>query len=235
MIGEATTQLLQHALCILVNLMAHTIITQTEEPEQILKHQTAIRIMDILLSSLALVVLLPIFAAISIAIKLDSPGSVLFKQRRVGYNGQHFICYKFRSMIADAEDSKKMLEMQNERGEIVFKMRDDPRVTRVGKFLRRTSIDELPQIFNILFGEMSIVGPRPGLPCEVEMYTERQLKRLAAPAGLTGLWQVSGRAAISFEKMIELDLLYIEQRSFWLNLRIIWLTIPAVLFGKGAY
>jgi lipopolysaccharide/colanic/teichoic acid biosynthesis glycosyltransferase len=135
----------------------------------------------------------------------------------------------------DAEELKKSLQKHNERGGPVFKLRNDPRVTRVGSFLRRSSLDELPQLFNILRGDMSIVGPRPALPQEVEKYSARALQRLTVPPGLTGLWQVSGRAKLSFDDMVDLDLRYIEERSLWTNFKIILKTIPAVLFADGAY
>jgi exopolysaccharide biosynthesis polyprenyl glycosylphosphotransferase len=195
----------------------------------------SIRVFDFIASAFALIVLFPVFLLIAIAIRLDSPGTILFRQKRVGYRGKIFTCYKFRSMRMDAEELKKSLQKQNERGGPVFKLRNDPRVTRVGAFLRRSSLDELPQLFNIFNGDMSIVGPRPGLPQEVEKYSPTALRRLAAPPGLTGLWQVSGRAKLSFDEMVELDLRYINNRSLWANLKIILKTIPAVLFADGAY
>lgn len=197
--------------------------------------EISIRILDLVLVSLGLLILLPLFVVIAIAIKLDSPGPILFIQKRVGCDGRIFNCLKFRSMRIDAEAIRKHLEQQNERTGPVFKMRNDPRVTRTGRLLRRSSLDELPQLINVLLGDMSIVGPRPALPSEVAQYTEHQIGRLAVLPGLTGLWQVSGRASLSFESMIELDLLYVQQRSVWTNIRIMALTIPAVLTARGAY
>ncbi|MDR3710337.1 MAG: sugar transferase [Capsulimonadaceae bacterium] len=195
----------------------------------------AIRALDLALVVCGLIVLLPVFLAIAMAIKLDSPGPVLFVQKRVGRDGRIFNCFKFRSMRTDAEALRKRLEQQNERSGPVFKMRNDPRVTGVGRFLRRSSLDELPQLLNVLFGDMSLVGPRPAIPSEVAQYTDHQVGRLAVVPGLTGLWQVSGRASLSFESMIELDLLYVQQRCLWTNIRILALTIPAVVSGRGAY
>jgi exopolysaccharide biosynthesis polyprenyl glycosylphosphotransferase len=203
------------------------------------KHSTGsnipIRVFDSITTVFALLVLFPVLLLIAIAIRLDSPGTVLFRQKRVGHRGKIFTCYKFRSMRMDAEELKKSLQKHNERGGPVFKLRNDPRVTRVGSFLRRSSLDELPQLFNILRGDMSIVGPRPALPQEVEKYSARALQRLTVPPGLTGLWQVSGRAKLSFDDMVDLDLRYIEERSLWTNFKIILKTIPAVLFADGAY
>jgi len=195
----------------------------------------SLRILDVTLTSIALVLLSPLFLLLIIAIRIDSRGAAFFNQKRVGRDGREFWCYKFRSMHTDAEAQRHILQEKNERSGPVFKMKNDPRVTRVGRFLRRSSLDELPQLFNVLFGDMSLVGPRPGLPSEVAKYTAHQLGRLAVPPGLTGLWQVSGRADIGFESMIELDLRYIEERSLWTNIRIMAQTIPAVLTGRGAY
>jgi lipopolysaccharide/colanic/teichoic acid biosynthesis glycosyltransferase len=194
-----------------------------------------IRVFDFCISLFSLIVLLPLFALLAIAIKLDSPGPVLFAQERVGKNGKLFKLYKFRSMTADAESKRHMVESLNERGEIVFKVKDDPRITRVGKIIRRCSIDELPQLINILTGEMSLVGPRPALQREVALYSPRDYQRLSVTPGLTGLWQVSGRASLSFQKMVELDLLYIQNRTVAFYFKIVFLTIPAVITAKGAY
>ena len=181
------------------------------------------------------VILLPAFAVIALLIKRDSPGPVLFKQNRIGKDGREFPFFKFRSMVADAESRRHLLDEQNERSGPVFKMKDDPRVTRVGRVLRRFSLDELPQILNVLRGEMSLVGPRPALPREVALYTSHERGRLVVTPGVTGLWQVSGRARLSFEESIALDLYYIEHQSIRLNLSILWRTLPAVLGGDGAY
>lgn len=194
-----------------------------------------LRALDAVLSASLLLILLPLFAAIALAIRLDSRGPVLFRQTRVGRDGVGFSLLKFRSMAVDAEARRVTLETQNERTGPVFKMRRDPRVTRVGRWLRRWSLDELPQLINVLRADMSLVGPRPALPSEVARYTDRQRGRLAVPPGLTGLWQVSGRASLSFERAVELDLFYVERRSLAFNLSILVRTIPAVLSGRGAY
>lgn len=193
------------------------------------------RTCDLVIASLLLVLLLPVFLVIALLIKRDSPGPILFTQTRVGKRGVEFPFYKFRSMVADAEARRSLLELHNERNGPVFKIRDDPRVTRVGRLLRKLSLDELPQLLNIVKGEMSLVGPRPALPKEVALYSERDRQRLQVTPGLTGLWQISGRASLSFERSIELDLLYIQHQSLWLNLKIILKTIPAVVRGDGAY
>jgi lipopolysaccharide/colanic/teichoic acid biosynthesis glycosyltransferase len=178
----------------------------------------------------------PILLIVAILIKLERPrGPVFFKQERVGYGGRRFMCYKFRSMRPDAEALKAELLALNEASGPIFKMKNDPRVTRVGKWLRRTSIDELPQVFNILAGDMSWVGPRPPIPAEVEQYTTWQLRRLEITPGLTGLWQVSGRSELAFDDMVKLDLFYAENWSLAFDIKIILMTIPAVLKARGAY
>jgi len=197
--------------------------------------QTAQRALDVALASAILLLLLPLCALIALLIRLDSPGPVLFIQKRVGRGGREFPFFKFRSMVTDAEAQRQALLSCNERTGPVFKMRNDPRITRVGRLLRRTSLDELPQILNVLRGEMSLVGPRPALPKEVALYTPQQCRRLAVTPGLTGLWQVSGRASLSFERSIELDLFYIQHQSVWLYLRLLARTVPAVISGRGAY
>lgn len=194
------------------------------------------RLLDIVLSVLVLAPFgLLVMLAIAVAIKLDSPGPVLFRQKRLTRDGSTFWVYKFRSMYVDAERHLQQLRSQNEATGPIFKMRDDPRLTRVGRWLRRASLDELPQIFNILLGEMSWVGPRPPLPAEVERYEEWQKRRLGRTTGLTGLWQVSGRSLLPFDEMVKLDLYYVENWSIWLDLKILLMTIPSVLKGKGAY
>ena len=197
--------------------------------------KTVQRVLDVLFTVLGLLLILPVFGVIALCIKLDSPGPVLFKQKRVGLDGEEFWFYKFRSMVSDAESKRHLLEMHNERSGPVFKMRNDPRITRVGRVLRKFSLDELPQLLNVLKGEMSLVGPRPALPKETAAYTARQRQRLIGVPGVTGLWQVSGRASLSFERSIELDLYYIEHQSIGLYFRILLMTIPAVLRAEGAY
>ncbi len=193
------------------------------------------RTLDLALSVVGVVLLSPLLLIVALAIKRDSPGPVLFRQTRVGRNGEHFQCYKFRSMRQDAEKMLGDLADQNEASGPLFKMRNDPRITRVGKWIRRTSIDELPQLFNVLKGEMSIVGPRPPVPSEVAQYEPWHRRRLGVSPGITGMWQVSGRSNLTFDEMVLLDLWYIENWTIWLDFRIILLTVPAVLMVKGAY
>jgi exopolysaccharide biosynthesis polyprenyl glycosylphosphotransferase len=193
------------------------------------------RALDISVASGAIIATAPVMAATVVAIKLDSPGPILFKQERVGKDGEHFACYKFRSMYIDAEQRKLELMQQNEADGPVFKIKNDPRITRVGRVIRKLSIDELPQLFNVLKGEMSLVGPRPALPSEVATYSYEQIGRLHAIPGITGLQQVSGRSNLDFKRWVELDLKYIAEQSVWKDLEILARTIPAVLFSKGAY
>ena len=193
------------------------------------------RAMDVVVSLALLVLLAPLMLLIAAAIKLDSPGPVFFKQVRVGKNGRKFVMYKFRSMYEGAEEELERLRALNEADGPIFKLRDDPRCTRVGRILRRLSLDELPQLYNVLRGEMSLVGPRPPLPSEVAQYKEWHKKRLAVSPGMTGLWQVSGRSQLSFDEMVLLDLYYIENWSPLMDLRILLRTIPKVILGDGAY
>ena len=193
------------------------------------------RVLDLTVSLAVLLLLFPVLALIALLIKLGSPGPVLFIQKRVGRDGREFPVFKFRSMYLDAEHRLELLLAENERSGPVFKMRQDPRITRIGRVLRRGSLDEFPQLLNILRGEMSLVGPRPAIPREVALYTPMQRGRLAVTPGLTGLWQVSGRANLSFEESIALDLEYIERQSLGLNLILLARTVPAVLTGHGAY
>ena len=175
------------------------------------------------------------WAAIALAIKVDSPGPVFFRQERIGRGGLSFGMYKFRSMYLDAEERLAELEGRNEATGPIFKMKDDPRVTRVGRVLRRFSLDEFPQLLNVLGGEMSLVGPRPPLPREVVNYGTAEWPRLGVQPGMTGLWQVSGRSDLSFDEMVRLDLFYIENWSVGLDLGLIVRTVPAVVFPSGAY
>ncbi|MDO8682224.1 MAG: exopolysaccharide biosynthesis polyprenyl glycosylphosphotransferase [Armatimonadota bacterium] len=193
------------------------------------------RVVDWSAAFLALVVCLPIFLFIGLAIKLDSPGPVFFIQARVGKRGKRFPLYKFRSMRQDAESVRESLMHLNEASGPVFKIKNDPRVTRVGKILRKFSLDEIPQLINVLRCEMSLVGPRPPLPCEVEKYTSQEWKRLSVLPGMTCLWQISGRSDVPFDKWVELDIEYIHRQSLWLDFKILALTIPAVLLGRGAH
>lgn len=208
----------------------HTISLNTYE--QLIK-----RVMDIGAGLVGCILFSPIMLVTAIAIKLDSPGPVLFKQTRVGQNGRHFQIYKFRSMYIDAEERKKELMAQNEiGGGVMFKMKDDPRITKVGKFIRKFSIDELPQFFNILFGSMSLVGTRPPTIDEVEKYERNHWRRISIKPGLTGMWQVSGRSNITnFDEIVELDVEYIDNWSLGLDIRIILKTVLVVLKHGDAY
>jgi exopolysaccharide biosynthesis polyprenyl glycosylphosphotransferase len=193
------------------------------------------RAVDLLLAVGTIVVASPILAGIAIAVKIDSSGPVFYRQRRLGKDSVPFEMLKFRSMCQDAEHMLTVLRDRNEATGPLFKIRQDPRITRVGRFLRRFSLDELPQLFNVLRGEMSLVGPRPPLPDEVSKYEEWQLARLQALPGMTGLWQVSGRSEVPFNDMVRLDLHYVRNWSFGLDLEIMLRTIPAVLANHGAY
>ena len=193
------------------------------------------RAMDVVISVLALIVLAPLFILLSVIIRLDSPGPAIFRQIRVGKGEQLFSCFKFRSMRVGAEEEKETLLDKNEVTGPVFKMRDDPRITPVGRFIRRTSLDELPQLFNVLMGHMSMVGPRPAIPSEVQRYQPWHKRRLEVAPGITGLWQVSGRSELTFDEMVLLDLYYIENWSPLHDLQIMLRTVPKVLLGEGAY
>jgi len=193
------------------------------------------RLIDVTVAAVGLVLCAPLLLLIALAIRLDSPGPIIFRQTRVGLRGRLFEMYKFRSMHVGAEEQQDMLAEFNEADGPIFKIRDDPRLTRVGRILRRLSLDELPQLVNVLRGEMSLVGPRPPIPAEVEKYQEWHKKRLEAPPGMTGLWQVSGRSRLSFDEMVLLDIYYIENWSLWLDFKILMRTIPKVLLGEGAY
>ena len=193
------------------------------------------RAVDLGATLVGLVVISPVLLAVAIAIKLDSPGPIFYRQQRVGKNGRTFGMYKFRSMVVNADRRLTELRAQNEAVGPLFKMREDPRVTRAGRFIRRWSLDELPQLLNVLSGEMSLVGPRPPIPAEVADYEDWQLGRLRAVPGLTGLWQVSGRSEVPFHDMVRLDLHYIRNWSLALDFEILMRTIPAVLSNRGAY
>lgn len=191
------------------------------------------RVLDVLLSAIALVVLAPVLGVIALAIRLDSPGSVLYRSRRVGKKGRIFDCYKFRTMVANADDLKESLRSKNERNGPFFKMCQDPRVTRLGKFLRKYSLDELPQLWNVLRGEMSLVGPRPHPVDDFQQYSLEHFRRLDIRPGITGLWQVSARQDPSFDINMKLDLEYIENWSLGMDLQILLRTAAAVLEGDG--
>ncbi len=193
------------------------------------------RSLDFTLSGLALVLLAPLMGLVALMIKMESPGPVLFPQERVGKNGKRFTLYKFRSMIEGAEKQQAALEAMNEADGPLFKIKDDPRLTRLGKWLRKLSVDEWPQFYNVWRGEMSLVGPRPPIPAEVAQYKEWHKRRLDVPPGLTGLWQVSGRSGLTFDEMALLDIYYIENWSLGLDAKIMLQTIPRMLSGHGAY
>lgn len=193
------------------------------------------RFLDFVISAIALVALSPLLLAIMIAIKATSKGAIFFKQERCGLNGRKFIFYKFRTMVKDAEEKLEELRKYNEMGGPAFKMTNDPRITPIGKWLRKFSLDELPQLYNVLKGDMSIVGPRPPIPSEVEKYAPWQRRRLSMRPGLTCLWQVSGRNKITnFDEWMKLDLRYIDEWSLWLDLLICFKTIPVVILAHGA-
>ena len=198
-------------------------------------NQNMKRTFDLLITISTLPLVLPIMLFAAIAIKLDSPGPVIFKQERVGRWGRKFTCYKLRSMYADAESRKVDLMGANEADEVIFKMKNDPRVTRVGRVIRKLSIDELPQTFNVLKGDMSLVGPRPPVPVELESYPFDAFRRLDALPGLTGLQQVSGRSELPFRRWVELDVEYIRDQSLKKDIEIMLKTIPVAISGKGAY
>ena len=193
------------------------------------------RAFDLAVSSLGLLCFLPFLPLLAFLIKRDSPGPVFYVSSRCGKNGRVFRFFKFRTMFTGAEAMLDALQARNESDGPVFKMRNDPRVTRAGRILRRFSVDELPQIWNVFKGDMSLVGPRPPTPEEVKQYTDGQLRRLEIRPGITCLWQVKGRADLSFEEWMKWDIFYIENWSFWLDLQILLLTLGAVARGKGAY
>lgn len=194
------------------------------------------RAMDIVLAGVVATFLSPVLITTALLIRLESPGSCLFSQIRVGKNGKEFRMYKFRSMFSDAETQRSELEALNEMQEgVIFKMRQDPRISRVGSVIRKLSIDELPQLWNVLIGDMSLVGPRPPLPSETAQYTTEDRYRLQCKPGITCFWQVMGRSAIPFDKQVQLDLRYIREKSFWTDLKILLMTVPAVLSTKGAF
>ena len=194
------------------------------------------RLIDIFGSAIGMILLSPVFLAIAIAVKLSSPGPVIFSQVRVGRYGRHFKFYKFRSMRQDAEALKESLKEQNESKDgVIFKMKDDPRITRVGRFIRRASLDELPQLWNVFIGDMSLVGPRPPVPSEVREYTLEDRTRLDVIPGITCIWQVKGRSDIPFNEQVRLDKEYILAPGVWKDVKILLQTIPAILSGKGAY
>jgi lipopolysaccharide/colanic/teichoic acid biosynthesis glycosyltransferase len=200
------------------------------------------RIVDVVVTLLALPILIPLFLIVAISIRLDSEGPIFFKQKRVGLNGAEFTCYKFRSMFVNSDDSihreafkqyKNGSALGNGESGNTHKLTNDPRITRIGRIIRKVSFDELPQVINILRGEMSLVGPRPPIPYEVQEYSERERLRLCGKPGLTGFWQVYGRSRVTFDKMVDMDITYLQQQSIWLDLKLIVLTVPVLLTGRG--
>lgn len=189
------------------------------------------RLLDVTFSSLAIALLSPLMLILSLGIRLDSRGPIIFRSRRIGRNGRPFTMLKFRTMRPDAEELLATLKARNLAGERFIRIPNDPRVTGFGRLLRKLSLDELPQLFNVLRGEMSLVGPRPQSPSEVALYSEREARRLDVPPGITGLWQVTARKSVDFEDWVRLDLFYIDNRTFWLDLKILFLTVPAMLRG----
>ena len=193
------------------------------------------RVTDFMVALFLLALFLPIIPIVTILIKLDSHGPILFKQKRIGKNGKEFNFYKFRSMVTGAETVIGALRPLSGVDGPVFKIKDDPRITHVGRFLRRSSLDELPQLINVLRGDMSIVGPRPNLPCEVSQYLPWQKRRLDVTPGITCFWQIAGRSHIGFQEWMRLDLEYVRNRSYITDLKIMLKTVPAVIARKGAY
>lgn len=198
------------------------------------------RVIDIVLAAVGVAVLTPLWLVVALLIRISDRGPAFFKQTRVGKNGQTFTMYKFRTMRVDAEQVKASLEAANRAdagagNSVMFKMRDDPRVTRVGRVLRKTSIDELPQLFNVIKGDMSLVGPRPPLPSEVATYEPHVMGKFAVRPGITGLWQISGRSNLSWEETVQLDLDYAATRTLGLDTWILLQTVPALLRQEGAY
>lgn len=208
--------------------------------ENELNHQYGYRILKrlfgIIASSIALVIISPILLIISICIKIDDPaGPVFYTQTRVGKDGKEFKMIKFRSMVSNADELLEKLKDKNEIDGAMFKMKNDPRITKIGRFIRKYSLDELPQLLNVIKGDMSIVGPRPPLPSEVSQYTDYDKQRLMVTPGATGMWQVGGRNDVDFDTMVQLDLTYIQERSVWLDLKIMFKTIAIMIKPNGAY
>lgn len=217
------------------SLTAVPSVTETLQPKSRLLYGTVKRLTDIMVSIIALALLSLFLLVVAITIKAESRGPVFFSQIRVGKDGKTFRMFKFRSMCANAEERLQDLKHLNEKDGPIFKIANDPRITKIGRFIRKTSVDELPQLLNIIKGDMSIVGPRPPLLREVEEYTPRQLQRLSVKPGLTCYWQISGRSNLSFDEWVNLDLKYIKESSLTTDFKIVLKTFPVVLFGWGAY
>ncbi|MBL4932630.1 sugar transferase [Clostridium paridis] len=215
-------------------MQLNNISEDVDSSERRIGYDISKRILDFVCSFIGLVILSPIFIIVAILIKLDSTGPVVFSQLRIGKNGKSFKMYKFRSMVVDAEELKVKLLERNEMSGPMFKMKEDPRITRIGKFIRKTSIDELPQLINILKGEMSLVGPRPSLPKEVEEFEPWMRERLDVKPGLTCYWQVMGRNSIDFRNWMKLDVKYVKERNFWLDIKLICKTFSVLLGDENA-
>lgn len=223
-------------LCVVEDRLAGTLwLSGNREEEMSGFGRLAKRTMDLMVVLLLFIPVSILMAVIAVAIKFDSRGPAIYAAERIGRGGKPFTMYKFRSMVIDAEERKSEVLHLNEVEGPIFKVRDDPRVTRVGRFIRRTSLDELPQLYNVLIGDMSLVGPRPPLAEEVAEYLPWQMKRLTVIGGLTGLWQISGRSDLDFDELCKLDIEYIDNWSLALDIRILAMTIPAALSARGAY
>jgi len=219
-----------------VKFLAHSLLVAAERRGAFgLANAAAKRVLDVVGASLAILALLPIFIATALSIRLEDKGPVFFRQTRIGANGTPFSMIKFRSMYTDAEERRKALLSQSERDGTCFKMRNDPRITRTGRFIRRFSIDELPQLFNVLGGSMSLVGPRPALLGEVTTYRGTHWQRLTGKPGITCTWQVRGRAEIPFERQAIMDRAYLKRTNLWVDIKLLLCTPGAVLGGRGAY
>lgn len=214
------------------NLQARSIekTISGESADYNLLYKMSKRMLDIMASVIGLICLSPVLLLLVVLIKIDSKGPVIFKQKRVGFKGREFYMYKFRSMVVNAEELKAKLAAQNEMSGPMFKMKEDPRATKIGKFIRKTSLDELPQLINVIKGDMSLVGPRPSLPNEVKEFEPWMLRRLDVKPGLTCFWQVSGRNDIDFEDWMKLDIKYVNEKNFFLDIKLIFKTV-LVLFG----
>lgn len=215
------------------------VIVQEEKKQEQLTQKTgylvAKRIFDLVSATMLFLLIWPVFILLAAAIKIDSPGPVYFKHRRIGMHGEPLDLYKFRSMVTNAEDLiQEFTPEQKKEWEENFKLEHDPRITKMGKFLRKTSLDELPQLLNIIQGNLSVVGPRPVIQDELEKYGDNQEKFLSAKPGLTGYWQAYARSDVDYDKRMEMELYYIDHASFWWDLKIIFATVGAVLKGKGA-
>jgi len=211
--------------------------TSTVQPIEFNTHYLrAKRVLDIVFTLLVAPFLLLVGIIIAICIKLDSEGPIFFRQTRIGRNGVAFQMLKFRSMYVNGDENvhKKRVEEMMRNGQTLDKEKNDPRITKIGRFIRRTSLDELPQFWNVLMGEMTLVGPRPPIAYEVALYSDKDWLRLAGLPGLTGTWQVYGRSAVTFEDMVDMDIAYLREQSFWKDLKLIFLTVPVMIFGKGA-